>query len=180
MKDIRLMRKDDGFQNVMRRFLKGDENMVNDVISSLGHNSASDGKCNYITAQTGFTLRDLVSYDCKHNEENGENNTDGPDYNYSWNCGAEGQSRKRSVVNLRKSQIRNAFLLLLLAQGTPCLLSGDEFYNTQKGNNNVYCQDNATGWLDWSRLKSDRGLFDYVKALITFRKIIRVCVRKNR
>lgn len=170
MKDIRLMRKDDGFQNVMRRFLKGDENMVNDVISSLGHNSASDGKCNYITAQTGFTLRDLVSYDCKHNEENGENNTDGPDYNYSWNCGAEGQSRKRSVVNLRKSQIRNAFLLLLLAQGTPCLLSGDEFYNTQKGNNNVYCQDNATGWLDWSRLKSDRGLFDYVKALITFRK----------
>lgn len=76
--------------------------MVNDVISSLGHNSASDGKCNYITAQTGFTLRDLVSYDCKHNEENGENNTDGPDYNYSWNCGAEGQSRKRSVVNLRK------------------------------------------------------------------------------
>lgn len=95
--------------------------MVNDVISSLGHNSASDGKCNYITAQTGFTLRDLVSYDCKHNEENGENNTDGPDYNYSWNCGAEGQSRKRSVVNLRKSQIRNAFLLLLLAQGTPCL-----------------------------------------------------------
>lgn len=94
MKDIRLMRKDDGFQNVMRRFLKGDENMVNDVISSLGHNSASDGKCNYITAQTGFTLRDLVSYDCKHNEENGENNTDGPDYNYSWNCGAEGQSRK--------------------------------------------------------------------------------------
>lgn len=170
LKGIRLMRKDDGFQNVMRRFLKGDENMVNDVISSLGHNSASDGKCNYITAQTGFTLRDLVSYDCKHNEENGENNTDGPDYNYSWNCGAEGQSRKRSVVNLRKSQIRNAFLLLLLAQGTPCLLSGDEFYNTQKGNNNVYCQDNATGWLDWSRLKSDRGLFDYVKALITFRK----------
>lgn len=170
LKEIRLIRKDDGFQNVMRRFLKGDENMVNDVITSLSHNSATDGRCNYITAHTGFTLRDLVSYDCKHNEENGENNMDGPDYNYSWNCGAEGQSRKRSIVNLRKSQIRNAFLLLLLAQGTPCLLAGDEFYNTQKGNNNVYCQDNAIGWLDWSRLKSDRGLFDYVKALIAFRK----------
>ena len=122
------MRKDDRVSKCDAPFFQnGDENMVNDVISSLGHNSASDGKCNYITAQTGFTLRDLVSYDCKHNEENGENNTDGPDYNYSWNCGAEGQSRKRSVVNLRKSQIRNAFLLLLLAQGTPCLLSGDEF-----------------------------------------------------
>ena len=88
LKDIKLMRKDDAFQNIMRRFLKGDENMVNDVMWALPHHSASDGKCNYITAQTGFTLWDLVSYDCKHNEANGENNTDGPDYNYSWNCGS--------------------------------------------------------------------------------------------
>lgn len=170
LKDIKLMRKDDAFQNIMRRFLKGDENMVNDVIWALQHYSGSDGKCNYITAQTGFTLWDLVSYDCKHNEANGENNTDGPDYNYSWNCGAEGPSRKRTVMALRKNQVRNAFQLLLLAQGTPCILAGDEFYNSQKGNNNVYCQDNETGWVDWSRLKTDDTLFSYVRELIAFRK----------
>ena len=170
LKDIKLMRKDDAFQNIMRRFLKGDENMINDVIWALCHNSASDGKCNYITAQTGFTLRDLVSYDCKHNEANGENNTDGPDFNFSWNCGAEGPSRKKAVMALRKNQVRNAFQLLLLAQGTPCILAGDEFGNSQKGNNNVYCQDNETGWVDWTKLKTDNSLFQYVKELIAFRR----------
>ena len=170
LKGVKIMRKDDGFQNIMRRFLKGDENMINDLTGAMRHNSAVDGKCNYITGQTGFTLWDLVSYDGKHNEANGEKNTDGPDYNFSWNCGAEGPSRKRSVVSLRKSQVRNALLLLLLSQGTPCLLAGDEFYNSQKGNNNVYCQDNETGWVDWSKLQTDRGLFDYVRALIAFRK----------
>ena len=164
------MRKDDAFQNVMRRFLKGDENMVNDVMWALYRNSAVDGKFNYITAQTGFTLWDLVSYDSKHNEANGENNTDGPDYNYSWNCGAEGPSRKRAVMALRKNQVVNAFFLLLTAQGTPCILAGDEFYNTQKGNNNVYCQDNETGWVDWTRLKTDPSLFEFVKGLIALRK----------
>ena len=102
LKDIKLMRKDDGFQNVMRRYLKGDENMVNDVIWALGHNSGYDGKCNYITTHTGFTLLDLVSYDGKHNEANGERNHDGPDYNYSWNCGAEGPSRKKAVSRFEK------------------------------------------------------------------------------
>lgn len=170
LKDIKLMQREDGFQNVMRRFLKGDENMVNDVIWALKHNSAYDGVCNYITTHTGFTLWDLVSYECKHNEENGENNTDGPDYNYSWNCGAEGPSRKKAVVELRRKQVRNAFQLLLTAQGTPCILAGDEFFNSQKGNNNVYCQDNETGWVNWNRLKSDDSLFRYVKELIAFRK----------
>ena len=170
LKDIKLIRKDDAFQNIMRRFLKGDENMIRDVSWALRHHSAADGKCNYITAQTGFTLWDLVSYDCKHNEENGENNTDGPDYNYSWNCGVEGPSRKRAVTALRKAQVRNAFFLLLTAQGTPCILAGDEFYNSQKGNNNVYCQDNETGWVDWSRLKTDDTLFTFVKELIAFRR----------
>ena len=170
LKGIKLMRKDDGFQNVMRRFLKGDENMVNDVIWALKHHSAGDGKCNYITAQTGFTLWDLVSYDGKHNEANGENNLDGPDYNFSWNCGAEGPSRKKAVMALRKNQVRNAFFLLLTAQGTPCILAGDEFYNSQNGNNNVYCQDNETGWVNWSRLRTDDSLFRFVKALIRFRK----------
>ncbi len=170
LKDVKLIKREDGFQNVMRRFLKGDENMINDVIWALKHNSAYDGVCNYITTHTGFTLWDLVSYDCKHNEENGENNTDGPDYNYSWNCGAEGPSRKKAVVELRRNQVRNAFQLLLTAQGTPCILAGDEFFNSQKGNNNVYCQDNETGWVNWSRLKTDDSLFRYVKDLIAFRK----------
>ena len=170
LKDIKLMQKDDGFQNVMRRFLKGDENMVNDVIWALKNRSSENGKCNYITTQTGFTLWDLVSYDCKHNEENGEKNLDGPDYNYSWNCGAEGPSRKRAVVNLRKNQVKNALELLLTAQGTPCLLAGDEFCNSQRGNNNAYCQDNETGWVNWTQLKKDDWLFQYIKKLIELRK----------
>ena len=170
LKGTKIMQKDDGFQNTMRRFLKGDEDMVNPVIGALCLNTNSNGKCNYITTHTGFTLNDLVSYEAKHNEANGERNLDGPNYNYSWNCGAEGPSRKRYIKNLRKRQIRNAFLLLLTAQGTPCLLAGDEFWNTQKGNNNVYCQDNETAWLDWGRLKRDDSLFQYVKSLITFRK----------
>lgn len=169
-KGTKIMQKDEGFQNTMRRFLKGDEDMVNPVIGALCLNTNANGKCNYITTHTGFTLNDLVSYEAKHNEANGERNLDGPNYNYSWNCGAEGPSRKRYIKNLRKRQIRNAFLLLLMAQGTPCLLAGDEFWNTQKGNNNVYCQDNETSWLDWGRLKRDDSLFQYVKSLIAFRK----------
>ncbi len=170
LKGIKIMKKEDTFQNIMRRFLKGDEGMVNDVIWALRHNTKEDGCCNYITTHTGFTLLDLVSYDGKHNEANGEHNQDGPDYNYSWNCGAEGPSRKKSVVELRKNQLKNAFFLLLMAQGTPCLLAGDEFENTQKGNNNVYCQDNELSWLNWNRLRSNDSLFQYVKALIALRK----------
>lgn len=153
LKGIKLMRKEDDFQNIMRRFLKGDEGMVCDVMEALKHNTRSDGKCNYITGQTGFTLHDLVSYDGKHNEANGEMNHDGPDYNYSWNCGVEGPSRKKQIVELRNNQVRNAFALMLTAQGTPCILAGDEFGNSQRGNNNVYCQDNETAWVDWNGVK---------------------------
>lgn len=170
LKGVKIMKKEDRFQNIMRRFLKGDEGMVNEVIWALRHNSKEDGCCNYITAHTGFTLYDLVSYDGKHNESNGERNQDGPEYNYSWNCGVEGKSRKKSVSELRINQMRNAFFLLLTAQGTPCLLAGDEFCNTQEGNNNVYCQDNELSWLNWNKLKSKDSLFGYVKALIEFRK----------
>lgn len=170
LKGVKIMKKEDGFQNIMRQFLKGDEGMVDGVIRALRHNSIEDGCCNYITAHTGFTLQDLVSYDGKHNEANGERNQDGPEYNYSWNCGVEGPSRKKIVTELRKNQVRNAFFLLLMAQGTPCLLAGDEFGNTQSGNNNVYCQDNELSWLDWNKLKKNDSLFRYVKALIEFRK----------
>lgn len=170
LKGVKIMKKEERFQNIMRRFLKGDEGMVNDVIWALRHNTKEDGCCNYVTSHTGFTMLDLVSYDGKHNEANGEKNQDGPDYNYSWNCGVEGTSRKRSVAELRKNQVKNAFFLLLMAQGTPCLLAGDEFENTQKGNNNVYCQDNELSWLNWNKLKSNDSLFQYVKALIEIRK----------
>ena len=170
LKGIKLMQKDDRFQNIMRRFLKGDEGMVWDVIWALKHHTKKDGKFNYITGHTGFTLHDLVSYDGKHNEANGEQNQDGPDYNYSWNCGIEGPSRKKNIVELRNKQVYNAFALLLTAQGMPCILAGDEFGNSQKGNNNVYCQDNETSWLDWNSWKRHEELYMYVKWLIAFRK----------
>ena len=170
LKHTKILVHDTGFQTVMRRFLKGDEGMVRDVMYWLRHQSETKEILNMITGQTGFTLRDLVSYDGKHNEAKGEQNQDGPDYNYSWNCGAEGPSRKKAVTELRKNQTRNAFFLLLLAQGTPCILAGDEFGNTQKGNNNVYCQDNPVGWLDWSGLDKHPELHDFVKELIAFRK----------
>ncbi|MDC0798151.1 alpha-amylase family glycosyl hydrolase [Coprococcus comes] len=164
----KILKKEDGFQNVMRRFLKGDEGMIRDVICQLKNQDTQ--LYNYIASHNGFTLCDVVSYDGKHNEANGENNLDGPDYNYSWNCGAEGNSRKKAVNELRKNQIFNAFFLLLFAQGMPCILSGDEFMNTQKGNNNAYCQDNLISWLDWNQLSRREELYTFVCRLIALRK----------
>ena len=164
----KILKKEDGFQNVMRRFLKGDEGMIWDVICQLKNQDTQ--LYNYIASHNGFTLCDVVSYDGKHNEANGENNLDGPDYNYSWNCGAEGNSRKKVVNELRKNQIFNAFFLLLFAQGMPCILSGDEFMNTQKGNNNAYCQDNLISWLDWNQLSRQEELYTFVCRLIALRK----------
>ena len=164
----KILKKEDGFQNVMRRFLKGDEGMIWDVICQLKNQDTQ--LYNYIASHNGFTLCDVVSYDGKHNEANGENNLDGPDYNYSWNCGAEGNSRKKAINELRKNQIFNAFFLLLFAQGMPCILSGDEFMNTQKGNNNAYCQDNLISWLDWNQLSRQEELYIFVCRLIALRK----------
>ena len=170
LKRTKIMIHDVGFQTTMRRFLKGDEGVVSDVIYWLKRPSAEHQMFNYITNQNGFTLQDLVSYDAKHNEENGEHNQDGPEYNYSWNCGVEGETRKKAVLSLRERQIKNAYALVLLAQGTPCILAGDEFGNTQKGNNNVYCQDNPVAWLDWKKLEKQKDLHNYVKKLIALRK----------
>ena len=164
----KILKKEDGFQNVMRRFLKGDDGMIRDVICQLKNQDTQ--LYNYIASHNGFTLCDVVSYDGKHNEAKGENNLDGPDYNYSWNCGAEGNSRKKAVNELRKNQIFNAFFLLLFAQGMPCILSGDEFMNTQKGNNNAYCQDNLISWLDWNQLSRQEELYTFVCRLIALRK----------
>ena len=118
----------------------------------------------------GFTLMDMVSYEQKHNEENGENNRDGSNENYTWNCGEEGPTKKRAILRTREKQLRNAVLLLFLSQGTPLLLAGDEFGNSQAGNNNAWCQDNETAWLDWSLMRKNRWLHDYIAAIIAFRK----------
>ena len=171
---VRILRHADEFQNVMRRFLKGDEGVVTDVMYQTRKRWDLEGIYNCITTHTGFTLKDLVSYDGKHNEANGENNQDGPDYNYSWNCGAEGLTRKKAVLELRKNQMRNAMFLLLLSQGVPCILAGDEFANSQKGNNNVYCQDNPIGWLNWRNLLKEQEMYQFVKQLIKFRKKYRL------
>jgi glycogen operon protein len=166
----RLAEYNDGFRDGMRRVLKGDEDQVRTLAECTKRNPAGYAVMNYMATTNGFTLTDLVTYEQKHNEANGENNRDGSDYNYSWNCGVEGPSRKTAILRLRRRQIRNALLLLFLSQGTPVLMAGDEFGNTQNGNNNAYCQDNETSWLNWKLLKTNQELFAFTKAVIAFRK----------
>lgn len=166
----RLAEYNDGFLIDMRRVLKGDEEQMNNLIYRSRQSPAACGVINYLAGTNGFTLMDMVSYDRKHNEANGENNQDGNEYNYSWNCGEEGPTRKKKILELRKKQLRNAVLLLMLSQGTPLLLAGDEFGNSQNGNNNAYCQDNETTWLNWNQLRSNRDLFHFIKDTIAFRK----------
>ncbi|WP_373242419.1 alpha-amylase [Lacrimispora indolis] len=160
----------DGFLIDMRRALKGDEEQMSSLIYRNRRNPAETGVLNFMAGTNGFTMMDMVSYDQKHNEANGENNRDGSDYNYSWNCGAEGHVRKKKIQELRSRQLRNAMLLLFLSQGTPVLLAGDEFENSQNGNNNAYCQDNEISWLNWNLNKWDQALLDFVKHVIAFRK----------
>lgn len=160
----------DGFLIDMRRVLKGDEGQMNQLAMRTRRNPAGCGVINYIANTNGLTLTDLVSYDQKHNEDNGEDNRDGSSCNYSWNCGAEGPVRKKKILELRKQQLRNALLLLFLSQGTPLLMAGDEFGNSQNGNNNAYCQDNAVSWLNWGQLKKNKDLFEFVKYVIEFRR----------
>ena len=126
---------------------------------------------NFVTCHDGFCLYDLVSYDHKHNEANGHNNADGADYNLSWNCGWEGDvSVPSEVRDLRKRQIKNFCCLLFLSNGTPMFCAGDEFMNTQGGNNNPYNQDNETTWLDWELLHKNVAVFRFFKNMIAFRK----------
>jgi isoamylase len=160
----------DAFLQDMRRFLKGDEGMVSSLLFHTKNNPANAAVINYMANTNGFTMMDMVSYDIKHNEGNGENNADGTDFNYSWNCGVEGPTKKKKILELRMKQLRNAFLLLFLSQGTPLLLSGDEFGRTKGGNNNSYCQDNEVSWLNWKLLHTNRALFAFVKHAIAFRK----------
>jgi len=160
----------DGFLVDMRRVLKGDEEQMKNLAFRTRSNPAGYGVINYMANTNGFSMMDMVSYDTKHNEENGEKNQDGNPYNYSWNCGVEGPTKRKKVVELRKKQLRNAFLLLLLSQGTPLIMAGDEFGNSQSGNNNAYCQDNEVSWLNWNLVKTNQDILEFVKAVIAFRK----------
>lgn len=159
-----------GFMQDMRRLLKSDEGMIAGAQFHIKRNTGDFGTINYMASQDGFTLYDTVTYNYRHNEANGEENHDGSDYNYSWNCGVEGATRKQAIRRLREKQLRNAFLMLLLSQGTPMLYGGDEFGNSQGGNNNAWCQDNSTGWTDWKSFKKQEKLFSFVKKAIEFRK----------
>ena len=163
-----------GFMDCARKLLKGDENQLNEFVSRVKMNDNNTAVINYIANNNGFTLMDLVSYDRKHNEVNGENNRDGEDFNNSWNCGVEGKCRKKKVVELRRQQIKNALMMVLLSQGTPLIYAGDEFGNSQSGNNNPYCQDNEISWLNWKNLDSNKEIFEFVKELIAFRKEHRI------
>jgi isoamylase len=170
------------FRDDMRRFVKGDEGMIPDLMRRIygSDDFFPDNRddayhayqsVNYITSHDGFTLYDLVSYNEKHNSANGQNNQDGMNDNYSWNCGHEGDAgASAEVLALRRKQVKNFFCLLMLSNGTPMFRAGDEFLNTQFGNNNPYNQDNITGWLDWSQLKSNQDIFRFFKSMIAFRK----------
>jgi len=160
----------DGFLTDVRHFLKSDEGFAGSFSRRIATRPHGCGVVNYITDHNGFTLADLYMYDVKHNDDNGENGRDGTDYNYSWNCGAEGPDKRKKVRELRLRMKKNALMSLLLAQGTPMLLSGDEFGNSQGGNNNAYCQDNEIGWLDWKAQRSNTELLNFTKSLIALRK----------
>lgn len=160
----------DGFLVDIRRFLKGDEDQVNSFIARLTRNPKDMAVVNYLANHDSLTLSDLVSYEQKHNEANGENNRDGNMLNYSWNCGEEGETRRKKVLERRGQQIRNALLMLFLSQGTPMLLAGDELGRTKNGNNNAYCQDNEVSWINWRLTKQKEEIFRFVKGLIAFRK----------
>jgi glycogen operon protein len=125
---------------------------------------------NFITCHDGFTLHDLVSYNRKHNHMNGENNRDGTDENWSWNCGVEGPTGDPNVQGLRRRQVRNLFATLMLSQGVPMILAGDEFLRSQKGNNNAWCQDNEIGWLDWAQANWHADFLRFCREMIALRK----------
>lgn len=160
----------DDYLYTMRRFLKGDDNMLSGVLYEMRHIPSKMGRIHYLSNYYGFTLMDMVSYDHKHNEANGEGNRDGNDYNCSWNCGEEGISRKKKVLALRKKQLQNAFCMLMLTQSTPLIFMGDEFGNSELGNNNPYCQDNKVTWLNWQDMEKNREIFEFWKQMVTFRQ----------
>ena len=173
------------FRDCLRRFVKSGSECGPEMLwriqgsPDLYSNRSTEASINFITCHDGFTLNDLVSYNEKHNEANGEENRDGANDNNSWNCGAEGTTNDVEIVSLRRRQIKNAIALLLLSRGVPMILSGDEFCNSQMGNNNAYCQDNEISWLDWNDFERNQEVFQFFKKLIAFRKKHPVIRRKD-
>ncbi len=173
------------YRDDMRRFLKGDDGVAMAAANRIAGSydiydvhSRKNASVNFITCHDGFTLRDLYTYNEKHNEKNGWNNTDGGNDNYSWNCGVEGETDDENINDLRKRLMKNACAVLMCSRGNPMFLAGDEFGNTQYGNNNAYCQDNEVSWIDWNLLKSNQEIFEFFKQAIRFRKK-HPCLRTN-
>jgi isoamylase len=168
----------DRYRDTMRAFWRGDRSLVGGFAERFAgssdlfreHGRKPTASVNLVTSHDGFTLRDLVSYNDRHNQANLENGSDGHSHNLSWNCGAEGPTPDAAVNALRARQVRNFLATLLLSQGVPMLLAGDEFGQTQSGNNNAYCQDNEIAWLDWRGLDRDPGLLEFVRRVIDLRR----------
>ena len=165
------------YRDTVRKFIKGDAT-VGEMAQRLQGSPdlyAWEGRApatsvNFITAHDGFTLMDLVSYNDKHNQANGENNNDGDNSNESWNCGWEGETNDPEIQALRRRQVKNAIALLMVSQGVPMILMGDELGRTKQGNNNTYCHDNELNWLDWQLLETNAELFRFFQQCIAFRK----------
>jgi len=168
----------DRYRDTLRRFLRGDAGLAGDTATCMAGSSnlyqASDrpptASINFITCHDGFTLLDLVSHEDKHNDANGEDNRDGSDNNLSWNCGTEGETANLAINALRRQQVRNALALLLLSQGVPMLLAGDEVLRTQRGNNNAWCQDNEISWFDWRLAESNSDALRFTREMIALRR----------
>ena len=166
------------YRDDMRRFLKGDAGLAGTAITRITGSSdiydrstrGEDASVNFLTCHDGFTLYDLYSYNMKHNEKNGWNNTDGDNNGNSWNCGVEGETDDPEIENLRRRMVKNAFATLMCSRGPAMFYAGDEFCNTQFGNNNAYCQDNRISWLDWNRLEEYQEIHDFFRYMIAFRK----------
>ncbi|MBW2283042.1 MAG: glycogen debranching protein GlgX [Deltaproteobacteria bacterium] len=166
------------YRDAIRRFVRGEKGLIGEVATRIGGSSdlyEDQGRLpinsvNFVTCHDGFTLRDLVSYDRKHNEANGQENRDGTNDNYSWNCGWEGETDDPDIMSLRHGQARNFMAILLLSQGVPMLRAGDEVLQTRKGNNNGYCQDNELNWFDWTLVESNGPMLRFVREMIAFRR----------
>lgn len=175
------------YRDVVRRFIRGEKGFAGEVATRLAGSSdlyQPQGRLpinsiNFVTCHDGFTLNDLVSYNQKHNNANGDGNRDGTNENLSWNCGFEGRTRDRDVLLLRRRQAKNFVAILLLSQGVPMILSGDEVLRTQRGNNNCYCQDNELSWFDWTLTEENREMLRFVRLMIAFRKR-HPCLMRNR
>jgi glycogen operon protein len=178
----------DCFRDTLRAYWRGDPGKLpglaqsitgsREIFEASGRQAWASIQC--ICSHDGFTLHDLVSYNEKHNEANGQDNSDGHPYNFSWNCGVEGETDNPEIAALRAQQKRNLLASLFLSIGTPMLLMGDELSRSQKGNNNAYCQDNEISWMDWQAgARSDPHLLSFVQALAELRKMYRIFCRRN-